>query len=110
MTQESTNYHADYPDIRRYWSETSQHYAGGDHLLTAFQRDWQIPDTVYEEVHWLGGSRPIKVYYFELSCGDARMTMPVISNPFVRRMIRYMKLKVLPIAERPAVRERRADR
>lgn len=107
MEIESTNFHADYPDIKRYWSDTSQRYAGGDHLLTALQRGWKADETVYEEQVWHGGARLVTVFYIDLKHGNATMTMPVITTPYVRRLLRGMGIKPLPLDERPGRRERR---
>jgi len=102
METESVNFHASYPDIKRYWSSQSQRYAGGDNLLTALQRDWKIINEIYEEHFWHGGSRLVTVYHIELSKNDYTVFMPVITTPFVRRIIRGIGCKPLPIEERPA--------
>lgn len=101
MNVESANFHADYPDIKRYWSETSQKYAGGDHLLTALQRGWKLSGTVYEEHFWHGGSRLVTVYHISLAKGDVTTTMPVITTPYVRRVVRSLGYRPVPIEERP---------
>lgn len=104
MEIESANFHADYPDIKRYWSDTSQRYAGGDHLMTALQRNWKMSSVVYEERFWHGGSRLVTVYHIDLTKGDHTTTMPVITTPFVRRIIRGLGIKPIPLEERPGTR------
>ena len=107
MISDSANYHADYPDIKRYWSDRSQKFAGGDNLLTMVQRGWQIDGTVYEEDHWHAGTRLVTVYHFTLVRGEQRMVMPVITTPYIRRIMRTYDLKLLPISERREQREQR---
>ena len=102
MESESANFHADYPDIKRYWSSISQRIAGGDNLLTALQRNWQIIGDIYEEQFWHGGSRLVTVYHIELSKNGITVFMPVITTPFVRKVVRGMGKKPLPIEERPS--------
>lgn len=107
MMSESKNYHADYPDIKRYWSDTSQRYAGGDHLLTALQRGWVMGDVVYEQRVWHGGSRLVIIYHIDLTRESETMIMPVVTTPFIRRMIRRMGCKIMPLEERRESQEQR---
>lgn len=104
----SNNHHVSYFEVNRHWSPGSEKYAGGDALLTALRHGWDLQSTVYMEQFWHSGTRPVTIYHFELSHGKEVMTMPVISNPHVRRMIREMKPEVRPLAEREA--ERRKQR
>jgi len=84
------NYHVQYPNINRHWSPRSEKYAGGDHLMTAIARGWEIGHSVIREEHWHAGVRLVCVYYFQLRRGDQEITMPVIGNPYVTRML-YME-------------------
>jgi hypothetical protein len=46
------------------------------------------------------------VFYFELRKGEETMTMPVLSNPYARRMLKMLKIKPLPVEEREIARRR----
>jgi hypothetical protein len=94
------NYHVSYPDVYRHWSSQCEQYAGGDALLTLLRSDWEISGALYYEEHWLAGMRLVTVYHVLLTRGEETMSIPVISNPFVRRMIRLENLPVRPLAER----------
>ena len=80
--------HEKYTDKPRHWNARSEAFAGGDHLLTAIRLGWEIAEpTIYAEQHWLSGTRPVTVYHFVLSRATKTMIMPVVSNPFVERLI-----------------------
>ncbi|MBN8621384.1 MAG: hypothetical protein J0L63_20890, partial [Anaerolineae bacterium] len=73
---------------------------GGDALCTALDEGWQIEDVVgYEEYEHIG-ARGTCVYYFELKRGDEQMTMPVIGNPYVGRLVSIMAFKLVPVTAR----------
>ena len=78
----------------RCWHPGSEQYAGGDHLATALLLNWQIDDEVFEERHLVRGGRSVTVYYFTLSRDDITLVMPVISNPYVIRLIGQLSLHV----------------
>ena len=105
MVQDSANLHAQYPDFSRHWCDTSEQFAGGDALLTAMQNHWVADDTCYEEQFWQAGTRLVTVYHFDLHNGNETMHMPVIANPYVRRVVREEQFKIEPIDE-----ERAAER
>lgn len=81
------NFHVMYPNTNRHWSPRSEAYAGGDSLLTAIQRGWQISNAVVRERYWHAGSRCVSIYHFRLRKGDREITMPVLENPYVTRML-----------------------
>ena len=83
----AANWHYAYRRIVRHWHAQSEHYAGGDCLLSALNDGWQMDVRVIAEAHWRAGTRCVMVYHFELMRGDETMTMPVITNPFVERLI-----------------------
>lgn len=100
MLQHSSNWHTTYPVFKRHWHPGSEKYAGGDALLTALDHDWDVKDTCYLEEFWHAGTRLVTIYHFELERGDEKMDMPVITTPYVRRILREQNFKILPIAER----------
>ena len=83
------NLHISYPEVTRHWSPKSETYAGGDCVLTAIDRGWQFHDVVGFELYWLGGGRYNSVYHFRIRKGDVEFNMPVISTPFVERLISH---------------------
>ncbi|MDX2162929.1 MAG: hypothetical protein SF162_16555 [bacterium] len=110
MTQEVNNYHVTYPDVYRHWSASCEQYAGGDCLVTMLMRGWTFTENiVYVQEFWHAGTRPVTVFHFELGLRDARMTMPVITNPYVRRVIRMHRLEQRPLSEKAPKRAKDAD-
>jgi hypothetical protein len=101
MVQDSSNLHAQYPDHLRHWCDTSERFAGGDALLTAMQNHWQADATIYEEQFWQAGTRLVTVYHFDLHNGDETLHMPVVTNPYVRRIIREQNFTVVPFNQAP---------
>jgi hypothetical protein len=109
MMNNASNFHVAYPDVYRYWSAGCEEYAGGDALLTMLRNGWDANETVYIEDFWHSGARLVVVYHFDLTRGDEKMSVPVLSNPFVRRIIRYEGFVVKPIEQRHSRRERDTD-
>lgn len=107
VTFDSANSHFEYMDVVRYWSPTSQSYAGGDALVTLLCQGWAIAETVFHEEYWHAGSRPVTIYHMELSRGEAIMNVPVFANPYVRRMVASTLFQLRPLAETTEVREQR---
>ncbi len=105
--QPASNFHLDYYEVNRHWCDTSERYAGGDALLTAMQNNWRVEAICYRQEYWHAGTRQVTVFHFDLVNGNDRMTMPVITTPFVRRMIRELSLEVRSYDERAL--ENRAD-
>lgn len=100
VTFDSLNAHFEYMDVNRHWHPRSEKYTGGDALITRLNQGWQIRDEVYEEEYWHAGARLVVVYYFELEFQGEVESMPVLSNPYVRRILKELPLTVLPITER----------
>src|SRR5664279_4292381 len=94
---DSLNLHSQYPAFFRHWCDTSEQFAGGDALLTALQNHWIASDTCYEEQYWHAGTRLVTIYHFDLRNGDESLHMPVIANPYVRRVVREENFKVVPL-------------
>lgn len=97
MIQDSQNLHSQYPDFSRHWCDTSEKFAGGDALLTALQNNWIAERVCHEEKYWHAGTRLVTVYHFELKNDGETLHMPVITNPYVRRIIREEEFKVIPM-------------
>ncbi|MBL8130453.1 MAG: hypothetical protein JNL42_01240 [Anaerolineae bacterium] len=108
MLQHSANWHSTYPVFHRHWHSGSEQYAGGDALLTAVDNKWRVTDTCYMEERWQAGTRLVVIYHFTLERAGEQMNMPVITTPYVRRIIREQGFKVLPIAERQSAAKQKA--
>ena len=76
-----------YPDVIRHWSPESEKYTGGDALTTLLLQGWEIRETVSCETYWHGGSRPTDIYHIELVRDSFIMSIAVMTNPYVRRLV-----------------------
>jgi len=100
--QGAMNYHIQYPDmINQHWHMRSGSYAGGDHLLTALTDGWAIEKCVQIN-HVYAGNRAVTIYEFTLSCKSDVMVMPVITNPYVERLLATADIKVVQAKENSA--------
>lgn len=106
MESYSNNEHYSYSETTRHWSPTSEKFAGGDALITALRCSWKVHGPVFQEDHWHSGARLVTVYHVDLRNDDSTMTMPVITNPYVRRLLRMLKVQILPVEQRESVRRR----
>jgi hypothetical protein len=84
-------------DKYRHWHPQSQKIAGGDCLRDALSLGWTLNPLVMVDTVQRSGGRRIHLYYFELTRGDECVTMPVVSNPYVERVIAEHHLTVSPI-------------
>jgi hypothetical protein len=98
--QSLTDFHYAYQDMYRHWHGDSERYTGGDALNTALDEGWTINDVVgFQEINHMG-SRGTVIYHFELTRGEAEaVTMPVIGNPYVDRLVLMMQFKLVPLAK-----------
>ena len=88
MKQIPQNLHAQYQDITsQHWSYSSERYAGGDNLLTAVARGWNIDRKVVLRRHWFAGMRCIEIFHFTIRRDEVVADMAVISNPYVYRYL-----------------------
>jgi len=99
------NYHVQYLDVTHHWSPRSQKFAGGDALLTALQRGWEVANAVEEEKYWHGDARAVSVYHFTLRRDGVEIAMPVIENPYVTRMLFMEPFDVIERNEDTAERQ-----
>jgi hypothetical protein len=102
VAQNLSNFHYAYSHLVRHWHAGSEKYAGGDALFTALDNGWDIDENVTYEEHWSAGAgaQCVVVFYFQLKRGGETMTMPVITNPFVRRILNDMDAKLIPAKEK----------
>lgn len=95
LDSNAANWHYSYWRLVRHWHAESEPFAGGDCLLTALNKGWEMGERVTADEHWHAGTRCVMVYHFELMRGGEKMTMPVITNPFVERLIAENRLAVV---------------
>ncbi|MBI1281751.1 MAG: hypothetical protein GC179_26735 [Anaerolineaceae bacterium] len=100
LVPDMTDLHFAYQDIYRHWHVDSERYTGGDALNTALDEGWAINDVVgFQEIHHMG-ARGTVIYHFELTRReDEAVTMPVVGNPYVDRLVQLMQFKLVPLAK-----------
>lgn len=106
VTFDASNSHFEYMDVVRHWSSKSQKYAGGDAVMTLLSNGWRIAETVFLEEYWHAGSRCVTIFHLEMHRDDEVMNVPVLSNPYVRRMVDTMPVQVRPVSDRMRQRQR----
>jgi hypothetical protein len=90
-----SNFHVQYMDVTsQHWNPESEQFAGGDHLMTALNHGWDVARCV-ETRHWFAGMRSVTIYRFELERKGEKMSMPVLTNPYVSRLIRQMGYDII---------------
>jgi hypothetical protein len=84
-------------DVSRHWCRRSQRYAGVDALLGLLDNGWKIWGDISFDEHWFGESRHITVYHFILTKQDNRVTMHVVHNPVLERLLtQYCEKTISP--------------
>lgn len=93
--QGAMNYHIQYPGIiNQHWHMRSGTYAGGDHLLTALTDGWDVEKCIQIN-HVYAGNRAVTIYEFTLTCNGETMVMPVITNPYIERLVASGSITVI---------------
>lgn len=78
-----------------HWDPTSEVFASTSHLLSAILRGWVVNTAVIRRAYHFGGGRHTYLYYFELKRRGEYMTMPVVDNPSVMRLIALNPFEVV---------------
>lgn len=99
---DAQNAHFEYLDVTRHWSVISENYAGGDALVTRLTHGWQIKEPVFVEQYWHAGVRLVTIYHCELERDGETEVMPVLSNPYVDRLLSSLPVHIRPLAEKQA--------
>lgn len=89
-------------DIYRHWHAPSEHFASGDCLATLLLTGWTMKNAVFMDTYWLAGTRQVHVYHFEVMNGETSVSIPVLGNPYVDRLIQQHDLMVVAV-ERPGI-------
>ena len=77
----------DHDVTSQHWSYSSECFAGGDNLLTAIARGWEIDRVVTRRRHWFAGMRCIEIFHFTIRRDDVVADMAVLGNPYVYRYL-----------------------
>ena len=99
LTPNAKNFHVQYPDVNRHWSPRSEDFAGADCLVTAMMRGWELGYRVVHETHMHGGARMVNIYRFQLRKGERQITMPVLENPYVTRLLFTSPFEIIQASE-----------
>ena len=96
MNQNQNDPPVQYQDITtQHWSFSSEKFAGGDNLLTALARGWQIENKVILTRHWFAGARCIEIFHFIIKRDATVVEMAVIGNPYVYRFLANYSLELV---------------
>lgn len=87
LSKITSNYHADYLDVTQHWNKNSESYAGGDALVTLLLNGWKLDSNVSVETKWYTGMRQGLIYHMVLVRDDEKITIPVINNPYITRLV-----------------------
>ena len=88
VKQNEQDLRVQYQDLTsQHWSYSSEQYAGGDNLLTAIARGWEIDQKVTLRRHWFAGMRCIEIFHFIIRRDDVVADMAVVGNPYVYRYL-----------------------
>jgi len=98
--QELQEFHQDITS--QHWSYSSETYAGGDNLLTAIGRGWEIDRAVRQRQHWFAGMRCIDIFEFTIRRDNVVRTMHVLGNPYVRRYLATRSYELVEAQQIPA--------
>jgi hypothetical protein len=103
-----TDLHYAYVDFPRHWHVGSEAFTGGDALYTAIREGWEVSHEVGFEERWKSGARGTPIYYFELTRSGETVIMPVIGNPYVRRVIRTLQAALVSVEAQTELNRKRA--
>jgi len=79
----------------RHYCPRSEAFTGADSLISKLRQGWTPSGRIYEHKVLFKGSRFTTVYYFELRRDGDMLTMPVVSNPYVQRLVHEMRLQIV---------------
>jgi hypothetical protein len=79
-----------------HWDPRSEQYATTGHLYSAIRRGWEVYQYVVIRTHYFSGGRKTQIYYFDLRNGDHKVTMPVIENPALVRLVYSEQFITMP--------------
>jgi hypothetical protein len=83
----------------RHWSPESQSYASGDILMNFLRSGWVPEHLVAVETFYFSDCRHVNVFRFRLTKGEQTLTIPVVANPIIRRLIKECRIDCFPISQ-----------
>jgi hypothetical protein len=83
----------------RHWSPETDNFACGDALTGVLEDGWKPAHVVFREDCWRGGLRHVSVYHVRLARGDEKVTMHVVQNPGVDRILHDMDVQIVQMNE-----------
>ncbi|MFW5708813.1 MAG: hypothetical protein ACOCX5_01200 [Chloroflexota bacterium] len=107
---EWVNYHH---EINCHCHPPSEQYSGGDQLLTALRLGWELDNLAFRMFYELRGMRRVTAYGVILRHRGKRMTMLIVDNPFVTKLINASELRIVTLRQPIPIRRsvlRRPDR
>jgi hypothetical protein len=78
-----------------HWCPKSEKFATTSHLFSAVRQGWVVNSLVIQRIFELRSDRTTRVYYVELQRNRAYMTMPVVENPSLIRLISLNPFEVV---------------
>lgn len=87
-------------DDQRHWCPVSEKFASGDALLSALDQGWTVEGVVFREDHWAAGVRRVPIYHIKLVRGDDCVTMIIVQNPFVQRLVNGLGVQLVLMNQR----------
>ncbi len=85
----------EYINEPRHWCPLSEKYTGVDSLLSALLDGWEINRRVLRHETRISSYRSINIYYFELQRKSQIVTMAVVHNPHIVKVIQQYRLQVI---------------
>jgi hypothetical protein len=93
---DNSRFNSRHIDLHRHYCPRSQRYAGGDTLLAYLENGWTLQEDIYFDEYWHGGARRVTIYYIALVNHEERITMRVLSNPVIHRLLSQSQVRVMP--------------
>lgn len=79
----------------RHWDPQSEKFTGVDSLVTAIQNGWEPAQSVTKREFYRGNSRPIGIYYVNLEKNGENVTMAVIGNPYLHKLLALLEISIV---------------
>ncbi len=87
MLMRFSEFYPNHLNLSRHWCPLSQRYTGVDALLSRLDNGWKIWGDIDFDEYWFGESRHTLIYHFMLIKQDNRVTMHVLHNPVLDRLL-----------------------
>ncbi|GAB4513963.1 MAG: hypothetical protein OHK0046_15390 [Anaerolineae bacterium] len=78
----------------KHWCPQSENYTGGDALVAHLNDAWAIVGHIRTQVVNFPGGRQVTLYTIRLRRDNQSITMHVLSNPFVEKIVIHARQKL----------------